>query len=132
MANSLEGRSPFLCKSFLEYVPTLKDEFKIKGASTKHLLRTLAKRYLPEELIRQPKRGFEVPLKNWVNAELKEPINDYLLASTAFYPQIIKKDFVHGLINNTIVIPSEKRAKILWTLFSLEVWYKKNYLVQAI
>ncbi len=128
MANSLEGRSPFLCKELLEYVPSMSDKFKIKGTTTKYLLRDLAKKYLPEELINQPKRGFEIPLKNWVDTKLKEPIFDYLESSNALCNQFIKKDFIQGLLNNTVKVPSEKRAKILWMLFSMEVWYKKNYL----
>lgn len=126
MANSLEGRSPFLCKELLEYIPTIDDSYKIKGTTTKYILRKLAQKYLPSELINQPKRGFEVPLKNWVNNELKEPINDYLQSSNVFYKELIDKKFVEMLINNKVKIPDEKRAKMLWTLFSMEVWYKKN------
>ena len=65
MANSLEGRSPFLSKELLEYVPAMNDKFKINGGTTKYLLRHLAKKYLPEALANQPKRGFEIPLKSW-------------------------------------------------------------------
>ena len=127
MANSLEGRSPFMCKELLEYVPSMSDKFKIKGTTTKYLLRDLAKKYLPEELINQPKRGFEIPLKKWVDAELRDIIFDYVGAPNAFCNQFFKKDFIQRLLNNSIKIPSEKRAKILWMLFSMEVWYKKCY-----
>ena len=127
MANSLEGRSPFLCKELLEYIPTIKDHFKIKGSTTKYLLRELAKKYLPGQLINQPKRGFEIPLKNWVNHELKEIIFDYLNSKDALSRHLIKADFIKSLLNNTTKIAAEKRAKILWTLFSMEVWYKNIY-----
>jgi asparagine synthase (glutamine-hydrolysing) len=127
MANSLEGRSPFLCKELLEYIPTVNDNFKIKGSTTKYLLRQLARKYLPPELINQPKRGFEIPLKNWVNHELKEIIHDYVGSNTALNRQLVNTGFVQSLLNNTTKIAAEKRAKILWTLFSLEVWYKKIY-----
>src|SRR5205085_5601916 len=69
MANSLEGRSPFLSKEILEYVPSMNDKYKINGGTTKYLLRNLAKKYLPGQLINQPKRGFEIPLKDWVNGQ---------------------------------------------------------------
>ena len=128
MANSLEGRSPFLSKELLEYVPSLNDSCKIKGTTTKYLLRNLAKKYLPAELIDQPKRGFEIPLKNWVNKELKDIIHDYLLSSNALHKKLINNDFTRGLLDNKIKISEEKRAKILWTIFSMEVWYKKVYL----
>ena len=130
MANSLEGRSPFLSKELLEYAPGISDSFKIKGSTTKYLLRQLAKKYLPDELINQPKRGFEIPLKKWVENELKEIIFDYLNTENAISRQFIKPVFIDGLLNNKVKIPAEKRAKILWTLFSLEVWHQKVYLAK--
>lgn len=130
MANSLEGRSPFLCKELLEYAPGLNDGFKINGGSTKYLLRTLAKNYLPETLIHQPKRGFEIPLKNWINNELKEIIHDYISAASALNRNFLKYSFTEKLLNDSINVPAEKRAKILWTIFCMEVWYKKIYLSQ--
>ncbi len=128
MANSLEGRSPFLCKELLEYAPAMNDSYKINGGTTKYLLRQLAKKYLPRQLINQPKRGFEIPLKNWVGHELKEIVFDYVGASSALSPQLIDKGFINSLLNHTAKISDEKRAKILWTLMSMEIWYKKNYL----
>ena len=128
MANSLEGRSPFLCKDLLEYAPGMNDAYKIKGSNTKFLLRQLAKKYLPDELINQPKRGFEIPLKKWVDDELKENIYDYVGAESCISKEFVDPRFISGLLNNTVNIAAEKRAKILWTLFSLEVWYKKVYL----
>ena len=128
MANSLEGRSPFLCKELLEYTPAMNNRYKINGSTTKYLLRTLAKKYLPEQLVNQPKRGFEIPLKNWVNDELKDIIHDYVGAPNAFNKNIIDNNFTQQLLKNKIKIASEKRAKILWMLFSMEVWYKKIYI----
>jgi len=127
MVNSLEGRSPFLCKELLEYAPSMNDAYKIKGTSTKHLLRTLAKKYLPGELINQPKRGFEIPLKNWVAHELKEMVYDYVSSPSALSPQFVDKGFINDLLDHTAKISDEKRAKILWTLLSMEIWYKRNY-----
>jgi asparagine synthase (glutamine-hydrolysing) len=128
MAHSLEGRSPMLCKELLEYIPGISDNYKIKGRQTKYLLRQLAKKYLPPTLIHQPKRGFEIPLKQWVNQQLSEPIHSYLSAPGSVCSNFVEHRFITGLLNNTIKVPAEKRAKILWTLFSLEVWYRKVYL----
>lgn len=127
MAHSLEGRSPFLCKELLEYAPGMNDTFKIKGKTTKYLLRQLSKKYLPAILVNQPKRGFEIPLKNWVENELKDLIYDYLSSSNSISKHFIQQQFITNLLNNTVAISAEKRAKILWTLFSLELWYKKVY-----
>ncbi|HUZ60260.1 MAG TPA: asparagine synthase (glutamine-hydrolyzing) [Hanamia sp.] len=127
MANSQEGRSPFLSKELLEYIPSLPDNYKIKGKTTKFMLRQLAVKYLPEALINQPKRGFEIPLKKWMDNELKEMVFDYLSSSNSFYSNFVQPNFVHDLLNKKIKIAGEKRAKILWTLLSLEIWYQKVY-----
>ncbi len=127
MSNSQEGRSPFLCRELLEYIPTIRDQFKINGKTTKYMLRQLAGKYLPEELINQPKRGFEIPLKKWLDNELKEIVFDYLSGNNNFYNNFVKGNFVTNLLKKKIRITDEKRAKILWTLFSMEVWSKKIY-----
>ena len=128
MANSLEGRSAFLSKELLEYVPSMNDKYKINGSTTKYLLRHLSKKYLPGELIDQPKRGFEIPLKDWVNGELKNMINDYISSSNSLNKKFVETGFVCKLLGNKVKISQEKRAKILWTIFAMEVWYKKVYL----
>ncbi|MFK8009432.1 MAG: asparagine synthase (glutamine-hydrolyzing) [Saprospiraceae bacterium] len=125
MANSLEGRSPFLSKELLEYIPSVNDDFKIRNRQTKYLLRQLAKQYLPSELIHQPKRGFEVPLKKWVENDLKEVIFSNL-GENCYANNFVKKDFIQKLKADKVRVSKEKRAKILWTLFALEVWKKLN------
>ncbi len=132
MAHSLEGRSPLLCKKILEYVPGLPDNYKIKGVQTKFLLRKLAEKYLPEPLINQPKRGFEPPLKQWVNNQLRPLIGDYLIKPNTFYESFIDKKFIHDLFDNRIKVPAEKRIKMLWLAFTLEIWYQKVFKKQAI
>jgi asparagine synthase (glutamine-hydrolysing) len=127
MAHSLEGRSPFLNKEILEWAPGLPDSLKINGKNTKYLLRKLAGKYLPEEITDQPKRGFEIPLKKWVNYDLKDVIGDYLTGTDTFYPSIIDSQFIKKVLDNRIRISEEKRSKILYTIFALEVWYKKCY-----
>jgi asparagine synthase (glutamine-hydrolysing) len=128
MAHSLEGRSPLLSKELLEYVPTLPDEFKIKRGQTKYILRTLAEKYLPAELIHQPKRGFEIPLKKWIDNELKDLIASYILKPGAYCQNFVRQNFVHDIWDRKIKTSDEKRAKMIWNLFALEVWYHKCFL----
>jgi asparagine synthase (glutamine-hydrolysing) len=127
MAHSLEGRSPLLCKKILEYIPTINDSYKIKGTQTKYILRKLAEKYLPAELINQPKRGFEIPLKKWIDNELKDMIGGYLFSANAYSGNYADKKFIKDLWGRKIKTGDEKRAKMLWTLFALEVWHKKAY-----
>lgn len=121
MAHSLEGRSPFLSTSMLETAPLIKDSYKINGKTTKYLLRELAKKYLPSAIITQPKRGFEVPLKKWVDGELKEPIFD-ALSKQSEASRFISQSFITKLLEKRVTISDEKRAKMLWNIYSLEVW----------
>ena len=124
MANSIEGRSPFLSKYMLEFAPTLKNEYKIKGKNTKYILRELSKKYLPVELITQPKRGFEVPLKKWVESDLKNNIFESL-SNNSYSSNFVEKSFINNLLDKKFNISDEKRAKILWSMYCLEVW-KRN------
>lgn len=63
MAHSLEVRSPFLSKEIMEIAPGLKDDFKINDLNAKFIFRDLAKKYLPPDLIKQPKRGLKYLLR---------------------------------------------------------------------
>jgi len=124
MAHSLEGRSPFLCKELLEIAPTINDSYKIKGTRTKHILRSISEDLLPDELVNQPKRGFEIPLKNWLDNQLSEHVNDYLRSTNAQYVNYISPSFVTKLLDKKIKVSDEKRAKMLYALLVTEIWFK--------
>ena len=123
MAHSLEGRSPFLSRYMLELAPTFPNRYKVKGKNTKYILRELSKKYLPSELITQPKRGFEVPLMQWVEKDLKENIFESL-SINSYSSNFIDNQFIQNLLQNKISVSPEKRAKMLWTMYSLEIWKK--------
>jgi asparagine synthase (glutamine-hydrolysing) len=127
MAHSLEGRSPLLGKELLEYAPSLPDKYKIAGQQTKYILRMLAGKYLPPELIHQPKRGFEIPLKKWVDGQLNQMINDCIMPANSYCRNFVDSSFLNDVWNRKLKVGDEKRAKMIWTLFALEVWHKKVY-----
>ena len=127
MAHSLEGRSPLLGKELLEYTPSLPDKYKIAGKQTKYILRMLAVKYLPPELIHQPKRGFEIPLKKWVDGQLNQMIRDYIMPANSYCRNFVDSSFLNDVWNRKLKVGDEKRAKMIWTLFALEVWHKKVY-----
>ncbi|WPE17690.1 asparagine synthase (glutamine-hydrolyzing) [Candidatus Thioglobus autotrophicus] len=130
MSNSLESRSPFLSKYMLEWAPKLADREKVHGVTTKYILRELTKKYSLNEICNQPKRGFEVPLKNWVEGELKENIFDRL--SGDFYAKTyVDSQFIDRILHSKKFVSREKRAKILWDLYALEIWHN-NYLKHSL
>ena len=80
MANSLEARSPFLDIPLVEFAWSLPEHWLIKAGETKPLLRELARKRLPASIASAPKRGFEVPVKTWLENDLREPLQDLLLS----------------------------------------------------
>jgi asparagine synthase (glutamine-hydrolysing) len=99
----------------------------VRGTTTKYLLRELGKKYLPAPIIDQPKRGFEIPLKDWVDGQLKTIISDYILSPNAYCRNYVKGEFIDSLMSKRINVAPEKRAKMIWSLFAMEVWYQKCY-----
>jgi asparagine synthase (glutamine-hydrolysing) len=85
-------------------------------------LRELSKKYLPIKISKQPKRGFEIPLQQWVETRLKNVIQGYLSPDSAYVKTILSKDFVSILLNKPSSFNPEKRAKILFALLSVEIW----------
>jgi len=128
MSNSLETRAPFLGKDIIQFAASLPDKFKINGVTTKYLLRMLAKKYLPDQQTNLPKRGFEVPLKKWMEFDLRELVRDYL-ESPKISDEYLDKKFIQDIVFNKVKIAPEKRAKMLWSLLALEIWYEKCYKV---
>jgi len=123
MAHSLEGRSPFLSKELLDLAPRLSSGLKVNGKTTKYLLRQIAKETLPKEIFNQPKRGFEIPLKKWIDGSLKEILEDNLQKPNAIHLDFIDKKFVRDLKNRKVNVSDEKRAKMLYSILCLEVWH---------
>jgi len=122
MKNSLEARSPFLSVCMIEVAAKLNTSLKIKGRATKYILRKLASRYLPKDVVNLPKRGFEIPLVKWVDGKLKKIMKHYVLDKPVLYPEFVSQNLVSRVFNRELKIAEDKRAKILWNLFTLEVW----------
>ena len=78
MAHSLEVRVPFLDHHVVEFVTALPEQSKINPSVQKRILRDTFGHLLPSQLLSRPKRGFEVPLLNWLRHDLREMTNDLL------------------------------------------------------
>lgn len=129
MAHSLETRTPFLSKAFMEQVPSLPSNFKIKGSETKTLLRHLAKRYLDTEVCDAPKRGFETPLMEWVNGKLRQPILDTLGSNNSYVRNYYPKDLYNNVLHKQ-EHPPLYRARLIWMWYCTEVWYQQQNKIQ--
>jgi asparagine synthase (glutamine-hydrolysing) len=72
MAFSLEAREPLLDQDLVEWAARLPLSWKLREGQNKWLLRRLAGRYVPRELIDRPKQGFVVPMEHWLRGPLRE------------------------------------------------------------
>ncbi|MEM7034739.1 MAG: asparagine synthase (glutamine-hydrolyzing), partial [Chloroflexota bacterium] len=82
MINSLEVRSPFLDHKLIEFAAALPPNLKRRRLETKYILKKTLERLLPHNIIYRSKHGFQVPIDQWFQAELKEVVREILLDRT--------------------------------------------------
>ncbi len=78
MVHALEIRSAFLDTDVVEYVNALPGSLKIRDGQTKYLLKRVAERYLPAEMVWREKEGFVMPVADWLRRDLVEYVRDAL------------------------------------------------------
>jgi asparagine synthase (glutamine-hydrolysing) len=121
MANSLEARAPFLDRELVEYVAGLPDDEKLRGLTTKAILREAFDDILPTALKQAPKKGFGVPLEAWFRNELRDICRDLLLAPSARLRSYVSQDYVRTLVDDHQAGRANHGHR-LWTLLTFERW----------
>jgi asparagine synthase (glutamine-hydrolysing) len=124
MANSLEARSPFLDHKVIEFAASLPENIKQQGKDTKSLLKKVAARLVPKEVIYRPKMGFGVPLKYWLGNELQSFTREVLLSEKAKNRGLFDAKTVERLIDEQKRDAKDNSYKI-WTLLMLELWFQR-------
>ncbi|MDX1904074.1 MAG: asparagine synthase (glutamine-hydrolyzing), partial [Thermonemataceae bacterium] len=94
MHYGLEARSPFLDYRLIEFALNLPTELKYKDKESKYLLKKILYQYLPKNLFERPKRGFSIPLADWLSKDLKFMIDEYLNESVVKKHQIVRYEEV--------------------------------------
>jgi asparagine synthase (glutamine-hydrolysing) len=115
---SLEVRAPYLGRAFAEYAMSLPSRDKLRGLTTKLLLKKLALRHLPREIVLRPKHGFAVPLARMLRETLKEPVGEALLGEASPLGEWFRRDQVERLWREHQSGTRDHRKK-LWSLFCL-------------
>ena len=126
MANSLEGRVPFIDKEVFEVASSLPIEYKVTKENTKVALRDAAKKVIPNESYKKKKLGFPVPLRNWMRDD-------------DFYTEIkntFSKDYVKEFFNQKYIIKlleqhknnRKDNYKKVWTIYCFLKWYEIFFL----
>lgn len=122
MATSLEARAPFLDHKLVELVATVPFNLKLKGSTTKYLLKQVARGLLPDAIIDRKKHGFGVPLGAWLRQDIA-PVSDILLSSEARGRRLFNMSTVEQLINDH-ADGKRDHGQRLWTLLTLEWWHR--------
>ena len=123
MANSLEARCPFLDHQLLEFSCTIPSELKLKGMTTKYILKRALKDIVPQEIIDRKKHGFGVPVGRWFRTSLKNYLRDTLLSREALARGYFHESTLRRLIGEH---ENGKRdhGHRLWALLTLEIWQR--------
>lgn len=123
MAVSLEARSPFLDHNLIEFAAKLPENIKVKGLGTKTLLKKIAAKLVPPEVIYRRKMGFGVPVGYWLRNEMKDFLYEVLLSEKSLNRGIFKPAAVKNLIEEH-VSGKEDHHFPLWSLLMLELWFQ--------
>lgn len=128
MAASTEVRVPFIDIEVMKAAFSIDSSLKIKGLSQKYILKKVAERWLPREIIYRPKSSFTMPLRAWIKNDLKGLVSDYLLSEDGLSGRkIFKPKFIKQLIDDEMSGREDNSQKI-WHLLTLEQWLKNHRL----
>lgn len=122
MAVSLEVRAPFLDHRVAEYAASLPLAYKLNGSNGKYILKRAVEKLIPKSIIKRPKKGFGIPIADWLKGKLNPLAHDLLSRD-----RLIKQDlFDHEYVEKLLRDHEEGTAsnhKQLWTLLVFQLWY---------
>jgi asparagine synthase (glutamine-hydrolysing) len=123
MAASIESRVPFLDHHLVEFAAALPPRFKLRGLTTKWILREAARDVLPASILTRRKMGFPVPFAHWVRGGWAEVARGVLLDRRTRERGILDPGSVERLIRGHAQGEVEG-GDAIWSLLNLELWYR--------
>jgi asparagine synthase (glutamine-hydrolysing) len=124
MASSLEARSPFLDHELMEFAASLPADLKVRGRQTKVVLRSALRGWIPDEILDAPKRGFRLPLGDWLRGNLRDFSRDLLLDTRATGRGYFEQSYVRGLLDRH-ADGLQDHSQGIWTLLMFELWHRE-------
>ena len=124
MAASLETRLPFLAYPLVEFALSLPPSLKVRGITTKYLLKKAAAPLLPHRTIHRPKKGFGIPVAKWLNNDFRSLTDEYLGSDFIQAQGIFNSNYIQELLTRHRQGQSDYR-KELWTLLTFQCWWHK-------
>jgi asparagine synthase (glutamine-hydrolysing) len=123
MAHGLEGRYPLLDHELVEFCARLPSSLKVRGLSTKHLLKVAGRRFLPDSIVDRPKHGFAVPIGEWLKGTLAQPIKEQLLRGPLEREGFFQRAAVERLWHDHSTGRVD-HSPLLWALLVFGAWYE--------
>ena len=122
MANSLEVRSPFLDAEVMTTASALPVDLKLRGTTSKWILKQAFADLLDPAIARRPKMGFGVPVGEWLRGSLQELLRDALFTDRSFSHTHLRAAELRRLVDDHASARRDHTAQ-LWSLLMLELWY---------
>jgi asparagine synthase (glutamine-hydrolysing) len=123
MAAGIESRPPMTDHRVLEFMFSLPPHFRIQGRTQKYLLKRVAERYVPRDVVYRPKAPFASPLRAWVRGPLSPMVADLLSESAVRARGLYDPAYVTALIARDKQ-GLEDNAYLIWTLLTTELWFR--------
>jgi len=123
MANSIEVRTPFLDVNLVNYMFSVDSQIKV-GNTNKHLLKQIAQKYIPDEIIHRTKKGFNSPFNEWIFQEYGDSILELILEVNK-ETDYFNESYLRQIFE---LARGRKFKQHLWSIFIFSKWFKKTYL----
>ena len=129
MAHSVEARAPYLAPDLILKTLALPQKYKIRGKHGKYILRKLVEKHLPgkpgKTLAWRKKHGFEVPVRSWLQHQLRECVEDRLSPSNLANSGLLDVAYATKVKENFYSSPRDTSLRRkLWTLLCFQTWYE--------
>jgi asparagine synthase (glutamine-hydrolysing) len=127
MAVSLETRAPFLDPRVGQFAASIPVEYKLKGKNGKVILKEAVRGLLPDEILSRSKKGFGIPIAEWLKGRLNPMLHDLLAPARLRDQGLFDAEYVERLIKEHET-GRAAHHKELWTLLVFQLWCD-NFLI---
>ncbi len=130
MKYALETRCPILDPEVMEYSFRIPHRFKYDGKDKKHILKDLARDYIPGELLDRPKKGFSVPLDKWLRGPLRAQLLDFAREERLRAQGLFDAAYTYAFVAQYLetgdrgAMSGENYSKLIWSFFVFQQWYE--------
>jgi len=125
MATSLESRVPFLDHKLVEFAARMPDAMKLRGWTTKYVLRRAMRGVLPPQILTRKKMGFPTPVGSWFRGPFRRVIDEYVLSERALSRGVLDPLYAREIVARHTA--GENHTERLWMLVNFEIWQRRFF-----